>query len=142
MVRVRTRVVDAERREDTDVALGEHHGARGAHDRRLEGGHLLEERKSDDGLPLAKAHARMGMADRARERAAAAGNASRWARRCGPSGRWALAAKRRPGASRAGRNEADLGHHCLIWVCGGGDSASISNLQFAQAITRHLGHPS
>ena len=46
---VRTRVVDAERREDANVALREHLDD-GRAERRLEGGDLLEERKGDDGL--------------------------------------------------------------------------------------------
>ena len=50
------RVVDAERREDTQVALGEHGGldglGGGLEGRRLEGGDGLEEGKGDDGNVL------------------------------------------------------------------------------------------
>ena len=44
------RVVDAERRQDANVALREHLHLARAHDRRLEGVDLLEERKGDNGL--------------------------------------------------------------------------------------------
>ena len=47
---VRTRIVDAERREDADVALREHLDLAGTGHRGLEGGNLLEERKGDKGL--------------------------------------------------------------------------------------------